>query len=134
MKLLFVAALIGLLASAAVHLAAANSLPLPEAVFMLQVGLLILAVPLAASIRQPPQGAPRLNYWWNAWRESPLKLQALTLLLSAYMLHQALAWVGGLPFERAGLFLRLLSSAWMCAYAIEAAFLASAAAARRSPP
>lgn len=132
MRILFLASLIGLLASSGVHLAVANGLPLPEWVFLLQVGVLALSMPLAWSVRQPPQGAPRLNYWWNAWREAPLQLQLLTLVLGVYVLQQTYGWLSGPSLERGGLFLRLISSAWMCAYAVEAAFLFAASGQRRT--
>ncbi len=131
LRLFFLFALIGLFISSGVHLAVANGLPLPEEVFWLQVGVLVLILPLAGSVRQPPQGAPRLNYWWSAWREAPLQLQLLTALLCVYLTVETWAWITGPSEARGGLFLRLISAAWMCAYAVEAAFLAAASASRR---
>lgn len=131
LKLLFLVALIGLFVSSGVHLAVANGLPIPEEVFVLHVGVLILILPLAGSVRRPSQSAPRLNYWWNAWREAPLQLQLLTVLLGGYLTVETWAWIVGSGGSREGSFLRVISSAWMCAYAVEAAFLSAAATPRR---
>lgn len=130
-RLLFLLALIGLFVSSGVHLALANGLPIPEEVFVLHVGVLVLILPLAGSVRQPSQGAPRLNYWWNSWRDAPLQLQVLTVLLGGYLLVETWAWIVGPGDARGDLFLRVVSSAWMCAYAVEAAFLSAASAPRR---
>lgn len=125
MKLFSFVALFGLFASSAVHLAVANGLPLPEWVFVLQLGILALAVPLTGTARQPALGARRLTYWSNAWGRSPIQLLLLTLLLIGYVVYESFAWLK--EPDRGLSFLKLLSSAWMCAYAIESALLYSAA-------
>lgn len=114
-------ALFGLLASSGAHLAVANGMPLPAWVFLLQVGVLALIVPLAGGARQTGPEGRRLVYWSSTWTRSPLPLLALSVLLIGYVVYELLAWLrepeGGVAF------LKLVSSAWMCAYAIESVLL-----------
>ena len=114
-------ALLGLLASSGVHLAVANGMPLPGWVFFLQLGVLILIVPLAGGARQTGPEGRRLVYWSSTWTRSPFVLLILAAMLTGYTVFELLAWLRD-P-EGDGAFLKLVSSAWMCAYAIESVLL-----------
>lgn len=114
-------ALFGLLASSGVHLAVANGLPLPAWVFFLQVGVLALILPLAGSARQTGPEGRRLLYWSSHWARSPFVLLVLAVMLTGYVAYELIAWLR--EPERGTTFLKLVSSAWMCAYAIESVLL-----------
>lgn len=114
-------ALFGLLASSGVHLAVANGMPLPAWVFFLQLGVLALIAPLAGGVRQTGPDGRRLVYWSSTWARSPFALLMLALCLTGYVVYELFEWLrdpdGGATF------LKFVSSAWMCAYAIESVLL-----------